>query len=34
MIRISELKLPLESDREDLKNSCAAALRIPPSEIA
>ncbi|MBQ4208491.1 MAG: hypothetical protein II621_09320 [Clostridia bacterium] len=34
MIRISELKLPLESDRDDLKKSCAAALRVPPSEIA
>ena len=34
MIRISEIKLPLGSDKEDLKNSCAAALRVPPAQIA
>ncbi len=33
MIRVSERKLPLDSDREDLIKSCAAALRVPPSEI-
>ena len=33
MIRISELKLGLDSDRQDLYEAAAAALKLPVSRI-